>query len=104
MPCTLTNDLYPGGIDVTFAPAIEWIGGDTYVLLPSTTAVYEDCFGVEDFEDYLLPVNLHGLNGWSGWDDDPAFDAPVQNTQARSGNNSVFIAGATDLVHPVLQC
>lgn len=101
VPCTLTNDLNPAGRDLTFSPAIEWIGGDSYTLLPSTTTVYEECFGVEDFEDYPLPANLHGLNGWTGWDNNPAFDAPVQNAQARSGSNSVFIAGATDLVHPI---
>ena len=43
------------------------------------------------------PVDLNGLSigdagtGWSTWDDDPAFDAPVSGTQSRSAPNSIEV-------------
>ncbi|MCH8148898.1 MAG: hypothetical protein IH987_13115, partial [Planctomycetes bacterium] len=55
----------------------------------------------EDFDDYDPGSGLHGGLGWKGWDDDPAFDAPVTDVQANSGTNSVAIAGDANIVHDV---
>ena len=38
----------------------------------------------EDFDDYDPGSSLHGGCGWKGWDDDPAFDAPVSGAESRS--------------------
>jgi len=59
----------------------------------------------EGFEPYDVPIDplddgLHGQGGWQGWDDDPAFDAPVTEEQSHSGTKSVKIADDADLVHP----
>ena len=61
-----------------------------------------DPFGMswtEDFDSYPDGGQLAGLGGWKGWDDDPAFSAPVTQTQANSQPQSVKIDGAADLVH-----
>jgi hypothetical protein len=52
-----------------------------------------------DFEEYDPGFGLHGVGGWKGWDDDPAFDAPATDAEAHSGSKSVEIAGDADLVH-----
>lgn len=52
----------------------------------------------ENFDDDPPDIGLHGRRGWKGWDDDPAFDAPVSEAQSRSPLNSVDIAGASDIV------
>lgn len=52
----------------------------------------------EDFEAYPLGSGLHGQGGWKGWDDDPAFDAFVANTQVRSAAQSLEIRDAADIV------
>jgi hypothetical protein len=51
----------------------------------------------EDFDDYDLG-SLHGTEGWKGWYDDPAFDAPVSGAESRSGDKAVEIGGDADLV------
>jgi len=53
----------------------------------------------DDFELYAPGQGLHGARGWKGWDNDPAFDAPVTDAVAQSGAQSVQIDGAADLVH-----
>ena len=53
----------------------------------------------EDFESYAPGSQMHGQGGWKGWDDNPAWSAPVSNAQAYSGTNSVEIGGYADLVH-----
>ncbi|MHC5005125.1 MAG: thrombospondin type 3 repeat-containing protein, partial [Planctomycetota bacterium] len=54
----------------------------------------------DGFESYLPGSGLHGQNAWSGWDNDPAFDAPVTDGIAREGAQSVEIEGDADLVYP----
>ncbi len=39
-----------------------------------------------------------GQGGWEGWDDDPAFDAPITNAQPHSPPNSIEIKDNADLV------
>ncbi|MCH8824956.1 MAG: hypothetical protein IH984_15780 [Planctomycetes bacterium] len=53
----------------------------------------------DNFDSYFSDTELHGENGWKGWDNDPAFSAPVSNAQAYSEVHSVKIADDADLVH-----
>ena len=52
----------------------------------------------EDFDGYPSGTQLHGVSGWKGWDDDPAFSAPITQVQSLSPTQSVDISGAADLV------
>ncbi len=54
----------------------------------------------DSFDNHHAGDVLHDLRGWSGWDDDPAFDAPVQQSVHQSPPNAVRIADDADLVHP----
>ena len=54
----------------------------------------------EDFDLYTDGNGCIGQGDWIGWDDDPAFDAPVTGEQARSGANSVKVDNNADLVRP----
>jgi hypothetical protein len=71
---------------------------DPGILMSQEPVEPDGCNFLEDFDAYLLGSGLHGQAGWKGWDDDPAFDAPVTDVQARSAPHSVEIAGPTDLV------
>ncbi|MEN6428797.1 MAG: LamG-like jellyroll fold domain-containing protein [Phycisphaerales bacterium] len=53
----------------------------------------------EDFESYEAGSDMHGQDGWKGWDNSAGAGAPVSNAQAFSGVNSVEIIGSSDLVH-----
>ena len=53
----------------------------------------------EDFEAYAAGTDLHGVNGWKGWDNTAGAAAPVSDAMAVSGTNSVEILGSSDLVH-----
>ena len=52
----------------------------------------------EDFETHYADVGADNWRAWKGWDDDPAFDAPVTEIQPNSGSKSVAIEGDSDLV------
>ncbi len=52
-----------------------------------------------NFDQYNDGDQLHGVNGWKGWDNDPAFSAPVTSAQSYSPSLSVDISGDADLVH-----
>lgn len=52
----------------------------------------------EKFDRYVVGTQMHGQNGWKGWDNDVAFGAEVTDAQARSGSNSVDIVADSDLV------
>ncbi|MBN2131203.1 MAG: hypothetical protein JW741_17010, partial [Sedimentisphaerales bacterium] len=54
---------------------------------------------VEDFESYAAGTDLHGVNGWKGWDNTASAGAPVSDAFAFSGANSVELVGTADLVH-----
>ncbi|NLZ05982.1 MAG: hypothetical protein GXY19_12485 [Phycisphaerae bacterium] len=54
---------------------------------------------VEDFESYAAGTDLHGVNGWKGWDNTAGAGAPVSDALAFGGANSVEIVGSADLVH-----
>jgi hypothetical protein len=70
------------------------------------TAVYYDDLSIQratwwgdDFEAYVNGTDLHGVEGWAGWDNDPQWTAFVTNAQARSGVNSIDCNGNSDLTH-----
>lgn len=52
----------------------------------------------DGFESYPAGGGLHGMGGWAGWNDDPAFDAIISDFYAYTGLNSVAIAGNADIV------
>ncbi|MBM4109675.1 MAG: EF-hand domain-containing protein [Phycisphaerae bacterium] len=51
----------------------------------------------ENFDSYTNGQQLHGVNGWSGWEGDPAWGATATNSRSRSPSNSVEIGPAADL-------
>ena len=75
-------------------------------LLPvfhSTTTIVRRCDEIDrqirdDFDSYATGQDLHGVNGWKGWFNDPAASASTTDAQARSNPNSVDIVGPSDLV------
>ena len=52
-----------------------------------------------NFDLYNNGDQLHGIDGWKGWDNDPAFSAPVTNAQSHSPSLSLDISADADLVH-----
>ena len=52
----------------------------------------------DGFESYPAGGGLHGLGGWMGWNDDPAFDAVVNDLYAFAGTQSLAVAGNADIV------
>jgi RHS repeat-associated protein len=56
----------------------------------------------EPFDQYPPGQSLHGVNGWKGWDDNPAATGFVTDQFANSPPNSLQVAGDTDLVHPFI--
>ncbi|MCL4263628.1 MAG: S8 family serine peptidase, partial [Anaerolineae bacterium] len=52
----------------------------------------------DNFDSYPTGQDLHGVGGWKGWDNNPAFTAFTTAAQARSAPNSVDIVGNADLV------
>lgn len=68
----------------------------TVLLLPTRA---EEPIWLENFEGYPTGANMHGLGGWKGWLNDPAFTAYTSNKEAWSGWNSLEISATADLVH-----
>ncbi len=52
-----------------------------------------------NFDGYTAGDQMHGVDGWKGWDNNAGGGALVSNAQASSAPNSVEITGASDLVH-----
>lgn len=53
----------------------------------------------DNFDGYTNGQQLHGVGGWTGWDNTPAAGALVSNAFANTAPNSVAITGGSDLVH-----
>lgn len=53
----------------------------------------------DNFDSYGTGMQLHGVGGWKGWDNNATFGAMTSSAQARSAPNSVDINGLSDLVH-----
>lgn len=67
--------------------------------LALTVPVLASAQFAEDFDSYPTGTSMHGVNGWKGWDNNPAFTAFTSDVQAFSGPNSVAISPTSDLVH-----
>ncbi len=52
----------------------------------------------ENFDSYAAGSQMHGVNGWKGWDNNPAAGALVSSAKSFSGANSVAVTNGTDLV------
>lgn len=52
----------------------------------------------DDFEGYAVGSNLHGQNGWRGWDNNASAGAVVSSAFSFDGTQSVNITGGSDLV------
>lgn len=53
----------------------------------------------ENWDGYATGTQMHGTNGWVGWDNSPAAGALTSNAFASSAPNAIDVNGATDLVH-----
>lgn len=53
----------------------------------------------DDFEGYAVGSNLHGQNGWKGWDNVATAGAVVSSAFSLSPTKSVNVSGGSDLVH-----
>lgn len=53
----------------------------------------------DDFDSYPTGASMHGLGGWKGWSNNPAWTAYTTSAHAFSPPNSVNINGTADLVH-----
>jgi hypothetical protein len=83
----VSGAVVPTGPEMTFEDArmLSFVGG---------------CGFEDPFDFYEEPADdLHERGGWKGWDNDPAFSAPVSQDVAYSLDTSVRIDGAADLVH-----
>jgi subtilisin family serine protease len=101
---TSLETVQPSGIVVTL-PLTITNDGD----LPLEWSIYEhdgqagaapalvDWF--EDFDSYPPGQDLHGVGGWKGWDNNPAYTAFTTDAEAHSAPNSVDILTDADLVH-----
>lgn len=73
-----------------------------YILAGLVTLLFVPVAGADwsdDFDSYALGSGLHGQGGWTGWDNDPAFDAFVTNAQSYSTPHSAEILPTSDIVH-----
>ncbi|MCP3905783.1 MAG: hypothetical protein GY715_19320 [Planctomycetes bacterium] len=80
------GSVLPAGTEMSFetVQALSYVGG---------------CAWWDDFAAYAPITELHEHLGWKGWDDDPAFSAPVVAAPAKSDPNAVDISLNADLVH-----
>jgi hypothetical protein len=90
---TNTTAVLPLNIANTGGATLDWNifedGGGT-----SPQGLWSD-----NFDSYANGTNLHGVNGWKGWGNDPNAAAVVTNAASLSAPNSVDINGPSDLVH-----
>jgi hypothetical protein len=53
----------------------------------------------ETFDSYAVGSQICGQGGWQCWDNNPAANTTVVNTQSFSPSNSLLVAGTADVVH-----
>lgn len=63
------------------------------LFVPAASADWSD-----NFDSYSVGDGLHGMGGWAGWENDPAYDAYVTDVQAYSSPNAVAITPTSDIV------
>jgi len=69
------------------------------VAIAATMAAVANAQWSDNFDGYANGQQLHGVNGWEGWENNPGAGAVVTNAQSSSAPNSVDIKGPSDLVH-----
>lgn len=105
----------PAGIDMMVAGESICFRGEPLlddgvtladITAPDASPSFEPCLSCvpnvawhEDFDVWAEDYWLDHVGGWKGWGDDPLAAAPTTAELARSTQNSVLVAGATDLVH-----
>jgi len=52
----------------------------------------------DNFDGYAPGTDLHGVEGWKGWFNDPTFTAFTTDAEARTAPHSVDILSNADLV------
>jgi hypothetical protein len=73
-----------------------------YILAGLVTLLFVPVAGADwsdDFDSYALGSGLHGQGGWTGWDNDPAFDAYTTDIHSYSTPHSAAILPTSDIVH-----
>jgi hypothetical protein len=56
-------------------------------------------FFAENFDTYVAGSTIAGQGGWETWDNLPAANTTVVNTQSFTTPNSLAVSGAADIVH-----
>ena len=100
------NDSLFDEVDLTL-PLFRDIGWNPDTTPPVQVEIFEDEFEgdapdpnfTEHFDDYAPGSQMHGVNGWKGWEVGAPAGAMVTNIRSHSPSNSLAVAGATDLVH-----
>lgn len=64
-----------------------------------STALAAGPVWMENFDSYTDGQDVHGVNGWKGWFNDPAASALVSSAQSLNAPHSIDINGGSDLVH-----
>jgi hypothetical protein len=68
-------------------------------LVAAAPATVEAQFFSDGFDTYAAGSTIAGQGGWETWDNSPAANTTVVNTQAFSAPNSLLVAGPADIVH-----
>ena len=68
-------------------------------LLATTPRTASAQFFSDNFDAYTTGSTIAGQGGWETWDNVPAANTTVVNTQAFSSPNSLLVAGPADIVH-----
>ena len=83
-------------IGASVIPSLSANEADELTTQPQPLDIYWE----ENFDSYTAGDGMHGVGGWEGWENDPAWDAFVTSDQAQSTPNSVDVVADADLVHP----
>ncbi len=70
--------------------------GVVFACVASGPAMGQVVFS-ENFDGYTPGQQMHGVNGWSGWEGDPMWGAVISNEVSRSPGNSIRIDPDSDI-------
>jgi hypothetical protein len=76
-----------------------WALAAVSLVAAAAPATVEAQFFTERFDTYLAGSTIAGQGGWETWDNNPAANTTVVNTQSFSAPNSLLVAGPADIVH-----
>jgi hypothetical protein len=68
-------------------------------IVAAVPATVEAQFFSDNFDTYANGSTIAGQGGWETWDNNPAADTTVVNTQSFSAPNSLNVTGGADIVH-----